>query len=233
MYNFVQNVYNYFLPKDEIESHHSSENFFNDRVKLTYDRALNELATSFFNMNENLDLVKQLVEDNDFNPLSRKLISVALDKIEGHIYVQINNPHVNTDADQTGILYKSHFENDQIIWEVFCNVVFVGGRIYVSIERERGRFQQVVEKFMALDEKYAIEIDSQPALFKIHDLATQRYKKFYPIDKCASLYSEDCSIKGAEDDERGSPLLTKINMEHIKECILSKKSYTKSARKLI
>lgn len=224
--------YNSILPKtaDEKENHCKSEYFFKDRIKLTYERALSELSTSFFRMDENPDLVEQLLGNKHFDPLSRKLIEVALDKKEGHIYVHVNNYFENSNV--IGDLYKSHMENDQIIWELFCNVkltsFFAGGNFYESIDQDLiGPL-----RFHACNEERFNSGNFVNKTFSIFDSATQEHKHFYPIDKFKSLHKENSLINGDKDYEiRGSPFYTMINNEHIKERILSQMNPTKSARK--
>lgn len=214
-------IYNAFFqstPLDEKEKHQKSENHFKKQVKLTYENAINELNQTFFCKAENSDLLNQIL-GNKTNLASRKLMHIFLDKEEGNIYVHINNTHSEFENQIVGVVHKSHFENNQMIWEVFCNV-------------ELKRMEADKLHYIDPAQPCRLYFETQGRWFKLRDFGGYYSKKFYSINKHKTL-----NLVEIESDflsyfaTTTSPLYVKVNIEHVKDNILSRRNPIKNSRR--
>lgn len=220
MFRAIKNFFNEKIPLDEKEKHLKSEGYFQKYVKLSYENALNLLVNSFFNKEENCDLVGKILGNNDISSF-REVINIALDKKEGNLFVHINNLHT-IDSDQPkGIVYKSHIEGNEAIWEIFCDVIYQVDRYtrpeYRNVpELNMSPYGLPQKRFSSCINDESISIEEISFNF-FENSWESNYRNFFSIEKFKSLRKKICILSTSNAVCMASPLFTLINMEHVRE----------------
>lgn len=215
---------------DEQAKHLLSEKYLKKHIKLSYENALNELIT-FIKREDNLDLVEQILKGDEKDPDARQVINIALNKRDGNIYVHINNSHqINSDK-PIGVVYKSHIENNDTVWEIFCEVILFSdpfnGLEYIN-KPESYRPPNTLE----------FNCDIECEHLSIHDkifdddIWETNYNNYFSIDKFKNLKRRTSPLSTSKAVCVASPLFTKINMDHVYERILSQANPIKGAHKV-